>query len=116
MNAREELVLQVGKRFGQLTPRLIRLILDFIFTKPDLVLGTLVEAGFQGDHVVIFTEQNGWTLQHSLGCRVNGQMSHCPELLAICKITGDLRRSVPIGQWRITEIDSEGLPSLERVP
>lgn len=69
-----------------------------------------IYAELGSDHYVIFT-QDGWTTEHSLECRLSGQMSRCAWHEAVRRVaaTFDPRMA---GRWRITGI-SEGLPELE---
>ena len=66
------------------------------------------------EHFVTFDE-SGWTIEHSLQCRMTGEMhrgcSHQHAVLAVLEDDHD-----NYGRWRITDIDSEGLPSYERAP
>lgn len=65
------------------------------------------------EHSVVFTE-TAWTIEHSLRCRVGGQMADCPHHHAIQAVGYEPDPDL-IGRWRITNIDSMGMPSLERV-
>ncbi len=67
------------------------------------------------DHFVIFTEDR-WTVEHSFACRLSGEMHACPAHKAIATIAEDGYDVNMVGRWRITRVDSEGLPSLERTP
>lgn len=64
------------------------------------------------DHVVIFTEDR-WTVEHSVECRLSGQMHACAWHGAVARIAGEYQPAMA-GRWRITEIDSEGFPMFER--
>jgi hypothetical protein len=66
------------------------------------------------DHYVCFTEDT-WFIEHSLDCRINGTIGTCEFNHAILDITSQQAMPDPrqLGRWRITGIDSEGLPSLE---
>jgi len=66
------------------------------------------------DHFVIFDE-DAWVVEHSLECRMSGEMQRGCEWQRSIQAIGDDMRGEP-GRWRITGIDSEGLPSLERLP
>jgi Family of unknown function (DUF6085) len=66
------------------------------------------------EHWVIFTE-DGWTVEHSIECRLSGHMHECGWHNAIKAIATEYDPDMA-GRWRITGIDSEGLPSLERAP
>ena len=62
-------------------------------------------------HFVIFTE-DGWTVEHSVECRLSGHMHECELHTAVGRVIGC---GAPVaGRWRIDGIDSEGLPSLTR--
>jgi hypothetical protein len=63
-------------------------------------------------HYVIFTEDR-WTVEHSVECRLSGQMHTCAWHKAVQRITGEFDSAME-GRWLIKEIDSEGLPLLER--
>lgn len=65
------------------------------------------------DHYVTFDE-TGWFIEHSLDCRIAGTIGTCAHNGAIRAI-GEPKFPDHLGRWRITGIDSEGLPSLERV-
>jgi len=66
-------------------------------------------------HYVCFTEDT-WFIEHSLDCRIAGTIGTCEFNHAILDITAQQAMPDPrqLGRWRITGIDSEGLPSLER--
>ena len=64
------------------------------------------------DHFVVFTAE-AWTVEHSFACRLSGAMSDCPYTRTIQKIADESDPDM-LGRWRILDIDSEGLPSLER--
>jgi hypothetical protein len=64
------------------------------------------------DHYVIFTE-DGWAVEHSITCRLSGHMHECAYHAAIREIA-DGYDPGSLGRWKITDIDSEGLPSFER--
>lgn len=85
-----------------------------------ILLGALVAEGYvviedQPDHFVTFDE-SGWFVEHSIACRVAGTIGTCAYNSAIRHVADDKDPHDPgdLGRWRITEIDSEGLPSLER--
>lgn len=65
------------------------------------------------DHFVNFGE-DGWSVEHSLQCRMDGQMQRreCPYEHSVIEV-GEPEEDM-YGRWRIVDIDSEGLPSLER--
>lgn len=64
-------------------------------------------------HYVTF-DVDGWTIEHSLACRQTGRPDTCGFLAAIHKVAGEPDPDL-FGRHRITEIDTEGLPWLERV-
>lgn len=79
----------------------------------------LIAAGYRivkndPEHYVCFTEDT-WFIEHSLNCRINGTIGTCEFNHAILNIAEDLPDPEQLGRWRITGIDPEGLPSLERV-
>jgi hypothetical protein len=63
-------------------------------------------------HFVIFTEDR-WTIEHSVGCRLGGQMHECEYHAAVARIAGEFDPDMA-GRWRIDGIDDDGLPSLAR--
>jgi hypothetical protein len=64
------------------------------------------------EHFVTFDRER-WTMEHSLHCRMDGDMqAGCPSENAVTKIGNPGRDTY--GRWRIVAIDSEGLPLLER--
>jgi hypothetical protein len=68
------------------------------------------------DHFVTFTKYN-WSIEHSLQCRMDGEMQRgCKFERAIVTVSAGGPYDDQLGRWRITDIDSEGLPSLERAP
>jgi len=69
-------------------------------------------AAFGNDHYVIFTE-DGWTVEHSAECRLSGHMHECGYLVVVRKIAGESGPDL-LGRWRISGIDSGGLPQLDR--
>lgn len=87
------------------------------------VIADLAEAGFvvipdQPDHYVTF-DQGGWFITHSVACRVAGTLGTCAYNAAIRKVAEAFDPdddADQLGTWKITDIDSEGLPSLEAVP
>lgn len=86
----------------------------------DAMLASLAAEGYvvipdQPDHFVTFDE-TGWFVEHSVACRLVGTLGTCENNLAVRRIADDMDPHNPtdLGRWRITEIDSEGLPSLER--
>ena len=64
------------------------------------------------EHYVIFTEDR-WTVEHSVECKLGGHMHECRYHEAVAGIAEDYDPGM-LGRWRITDIDSKGLPSLER--
>ena len=64
------------------------------------------------DHFVIFTE-DGWTVEHSVECRLSGQMHLCEHHKAVVRIADEFDPDMA-GRWLITAIDSEGEPALIR--
>jgi hypothetical protein len=64
------------------------------------------------DHYVTFDE-DGWFIEHSVACRAAGTLGTCDYNKAI-RMVADEPDPDDFGRWRITDIDSEGLPSLER--
>lgn len=69
----------------------------------------------QPDHFVTFDE-NGWFIEHSIACRVAGTIATCEYKVALREIAAfdAVPDPADMGRWRISNIDSEGLPSLER--
>lgn len=65
------------------------------------------------DHYVTFDER-GWFVEHSIACRRAGTLGTCEYNSAVREIA-DEPDPEQFGRWCITGIDSEGLPSLERV-
>lgn len=73
------------------------------------------------DHFVTFDEK-GWFVEHSIACRIAGTLGTCEYNDAVRKIAdmpdcalGPYEPDSDLfGRWCITEIDSEGLPILER--
>ena len=72
-----------------------------------------IYAELGNDHFVIFTEDR-WTVEHSVECRLSGQMPECAYHEAIADIAADGPDPEMMGRWLISEIDSAGLPSLTR--
>lgn len=67
-------------------------------------------------HYVNFTDDS-WSVEHSLQCRMDGEMQRgCAYERAVRLVSDDWMQPPPeqLGRWRITEIDSDGLPALER--
>jgi hypothetical protein len=65
------------------------------------------------EHYVVFTEDR-WTVEHSAECRLSGHMHECAWHAAVAHIAEDGYEADMDGRWKITGIDSEGLPSFER--
>ncbi len=63
------------------------------------------------DHYVIFGP-DGWVVEHSVDCRLAGQMADCEYHEAV-RVTIGLGAPVA-GRWCITHLDDDGLPVLER--
>lgn len=66
------------------------------------------------DHFVILSEDR-WTVEHSMACRLSGTMDECHYHQAVANVMDGVPPPEDWGRWRITDIDSEGCPSLERV-
>jgi hypothetical protein len=64
------------------------------------------------EHHVIFTE-DGWTVEHSVECRLSGHMHECAYYTAIASIAGQFEPGFA-GRWRIAAINGDGKPELER--
>lgn len=68
------------------------------------------------DHFVTF-DADGWFVEHSLACRLAGTLGTCGYNRAVREVADDGPPDEDdLGRWRITGIDSEGLPELERAP
>lgn len=65
------------------------------------------------DHYVIFTEDR-WTVEHSVACRLSGRMSECEYHAAVDEVFWGAPDPDQLGRWRISGIDSAGMPDLER--
>lgn len=65
------------------------------------------------DHFVTFDEQ-GWFIEHSLDCRITGTIGTCTYNAAIREVYDEAPHPDDMGRWRITAVDDEGVPSLER--
>ena len=65
------------------------------------------------EHFVVFT-QDRWTVEHSAECRISGHMHECDWHAAVARVAEDGYEADMDGRWKITHIDSEGLPSFER--
>lgn len=66
-------------------------------------------------HFVEFDEDM-WMIEHDLECRLAGTLGTCKYINAIRMIVEDGGPDLEtMGRWRITDVDDEGLPSLERV-
>lgn len=78
------------------------------------VVDALREA--EPDHFVTFAD-DGWFIEHSMGCRIDGTIGTCGYNHAVREIADDYAYEPDDwGRWWITDIDEEGLPSLERAP
>ena len=80
----------------------------------------LVAAGYRivrndPEHYVCFTEDT-WFIEHSLDCRIRGAIGTCQFNHAIKDLAAELPAPPDdlLGRWRITGINSGGIPSLER--
>ncbi len=72
-----------------------------------------VYAELGSDHYVIFT-QDRWTVEHSVECRLSGQMPECAYHAAIARIADEPYPEM-LGRWRIDGIlGSDGFPDLTR--
>jgi hypothetical protein len=69
-------------------------------------------AEIDGIHYVIFGV-DGWTIEHPVECQMSRGAAKCRCRSAIAAIADEDDPDM-FGRWRITSIDSEGLPSLER--
>jgi hypothetical protein len=66
------------------------------------------------DHYVIFTEDR-WTIEHSVECRLSGQMHECAIHRAISEAFWGAPDPDQFGRWRVVSIDGAGgWPQLER--
>ena len=65
------------------------------------------------DHYVTFTEDR-WTVEHSVACRLSGRMSECEYHAAVDEVFWGAPDPDQLGRWRISGIDSAGMPDLER--
>ena len=67
------------------------------------------------EHYVCFTEDT-WFIEHSLDCRVAGTIGICMFNHAILDLADELPAPPEnlLGRWRITGIDEDGRPNLER--
>lgn len=64
------------------------------------------------EHVVEFGPAR-WGLEHPLSCRVAGSLIDCPYNTAVGLAGADGISTDTFGRWRVTGIDSDGLPVLE---
>lgn len=76
-----------------------------------IVLNAMVAS--QSDHFVTF-DADGWFIEHSMACRVAGTLGTCRCNRAIREVYDEPPPEDQWGRWRITDVDSEGLPLLER--
>lgn len=65
------------------------------------------------DHVAIFTEDR-WSVEHSLACRLSGQMPDCEYHKAVANVMDGPPTDDMLGRWKLTGIDNEGCPAMER--
>jgi hypothetical protein len=65
------------------------------------------------DHFVTF-EADGWFIEHTLSCHLAGTLGTCIYNTVIREVYDGPPDPADFGRWRITEIDEEGMPSLER--
>ncbi len=71
-----------------------------------------IYAELGNDHYVIYTEDR-WTIEHSVQCRLSGEMHKCVYHGAVADVSEEYEPAMA-GRWRIVSIDTEGLPVLER--
>lgn len=91
--------------------------------KADDILDYLTRNGYmiitdEPNHYVTF-DYDGWFVEHSIACRVAGTIGTCEFNQAVRKIADNfdpMDDEDLLGRWQITDIDSEGLPSLQRAP
>lgn len=77
-----------------------------------VALGALIES--RPHHFVTFTPEK-WTLEHSMECRLSGEMvGHCRFEAAVQNIAADFEEGL-IGRWRLDNIDKD-LPLLVEAP
>jgi hypothetical protein len=62
------------------------------------------------EHYVTYTE-DGWSTEHSLACRLSGNMAHCAYHGAAGEASDP---GVLLGRYRITDIAENGHAMLER--
>lgn len=62
-------------------------------------------------HFVTF-DKDGWFIEHDMTCRLAGTLGTCKYNKAIRLIADDPDL---YGRWEITDVDSEGLPSLTKM-
>ena len=72
-----------------------------------------IYAQLGNDHYVIFTRDR-WTVEHSVECRLSGQMSECDYHAAIAEFPDDYRARYGYGRWRITSVNEDGEAELKR--
>lgn len=80
--------------------------------------GAFIPTPDDADHFVTF-DRDGWFVEHSIACRRAGTLGTCAYNVAIREVAIDFDSEgdpQQLGRWRITNIDSEGIPSLERAP
>jgi hypothetical protein len=64
------------------------------------------------DHYAIFTEDR-FTVEHSVDCRLSGQMPHCAWHAAVVRVADEFVPDMA-GRWLISAIDGNGEPVLVR--
>lgn len=64
------------------------------------------------DHYVIFTD-DGWSVEHSVECRLSGHMHECEIHRAIGR-WAEAEARHPLGRWRFTGWATGGVPVFER--
>ena len=68
----------------------------------------------QPDHWVTFAE-TGWFVEHSLDCRMGGDMINCPYHASIERWAAEFQRPADNGKrYCIVRIDERGFPVLHR--
>lgn len=76
--------------------------------------GDLVKIIEQPEHYVTFGE-DGWVVEHSLNCRMGGDMINCPYHAAIERWAAEFQRPADNGKrYCIVRIDERGFPVLHR--
>jgi hypothetical protein len=95
-----------------LVPRIVRQALDEAQPLIAAAERERLFAELGSDHYVIYTEDR-WTIEHSVQCRLGGRMHECAHHEAIAAVSEEYDPAMA-GRWLIVNIDSEGLPVLER--